>query len=140
MYDGERADAELLDQLETILRHVADELATWRARALKAEGDLKDGGARSGAGTAKLDVEARSRAAELEQENRQLRLRVEAARVRVHDLVSRLAFLEEQARETVAGARSPSGAGGRGSGGNASEGGAAGIGGGSAAGSALGGA
>ncbi len=141
MYDGERADADVLDQLETILRHVADELATWRARALKAEGDLKDSGARSGAGTAKPDVEARSRAAELEQENRQLRLRVEAARARVQDLVSRLAFLEEQARETVAGARTAAGgAGGLGSGGSVSGGGAAGIGGGSAAGSALGGA
>jgi len=26
----------VLDQLETILRHVADELAGWRARAVKA--------------------------------------------------------------------------------------------------------
>ena len=30
-------DQELTDQLETILRHVADELALWRARAVKAE-------------------------------------------------------------------------------------------------------
>src|SRR5207244_1624541 len=29
-YDGERSDAPVLDQLETILRHVADELALWR--------------------------------------------------------------------------------------------------------------
>jgi len=43
VYDGERVDARVLDQLETILRHVADELAGWRARALKAEGELKEG-------------------------------------------------------------------------------------------------
>jgi chromosome segregation ATPase len=105
-YDGERADAQVLDQLETILRHVADELAVWRARAVKAEGELKESGGRSGGGggsgggaAAKLDTEARNRVADLEQENKTLRQRVEAARLRVHDLLSRLTFLEEQARE-----------------------------------------
>ena len=92
-YDGERVDAPVVDQLETILRHVADELALWRARATKAEADLK------GSGAVKLDPEARGRVADLEQENKTLRLRVEAARGRVQDLLSRLAFLEEQARE-----------------------------------------
>ncbi len=99
-YDGERADAQVLDQLETILRHVADELAVWRARAVKAEGELKESGGRSGGGAAaKSDAEARNRVADLEQENKTLRQRVEAARLRVHDLLSRLTFLEEQARE-----------------------------------------
>ena len=110
MYDGERVDGRVLDQLETILRHVADELAAWRARALKAEGDLKElsarastgGGGAAGGGAGpgwKADPESRNRIAELEQENRALRQRVEAARVRVHDLLARLTFLEEQARE-----------------------------------------
>ncbi len=98
-YDGERADAQVLDQLETILRHVADELAGWRARAVKAEGELKESGARGGASVAKPDAETRNRVADLEQENKTLRQRVEAARLRVHDLLSRLTFLEEQARE-----------------------------------------
>ncbi|HKW40202.1 MAG TPA: hypothetical protein VJN39_03030 [Gemmatimonadales bacterium] len=91
----------MVDQLETILRHVADELALWRARASKAEADLKESGGRAGAATAppKLDPETRARVADLEQENKTLRLRVEAAKGRVHDLLSRLAFLEEQARE-----------------------------------------
>src|SRR5205823_281252 len=108
VYDGERVDARVLDQLETILRHVADELAGWRARALKAEGELKDlsarasaaGGSGGGAGSVwKADPETRNRIADLEQENKALRQRVEAARVRVHDLLARLTFLEEQARE-----------------------------------------
>jgi hypothetical protein len=98
-YDGERADAQVLDQLETILRHVADELAGWRARAVKAEGELKESGGRGGAAAAKPDAETRNRVADLEQENKTLRQRVEAARLRVHDLLSRLTFLEEQARE-----------------------------------------
>ena len=98
-YDGERADAQVLDQLETILRHVADELAGWRGRAVKAEGELKESAGRGGGSAAKPDPEMRSRVVDLEQENKTLRQRVEAARLRVHDLLSRLAFLEEQARE-----------------------------------------
>ena len=106
-YDGERVDGRMLEQLETVLRHVADELAGWRARALKAESELKESGIR-GAGTGatgvagvapKPDPELRNRVADLEQENKTLRQRVEAARGRVHDLLSRLTFLEEQARQ-----------------------------------------
>src|SRR5256884_458389 len=105
-YDGERVDGRVLDQLETVLRHVADELASWRARALKAEAELKESGLRGGGGGAgggggtKPDAETRGRVAGLEQENRTLRQRVEGAHRRVHDLLSRLTFLEEQARQT----------------------------------------
>ena len=116
----------MLDQLETILRHVAEELTGWRTRALKAEADLKESGAKGGgggAGAAKLDLEARGRVADLEQENKTLRQRVEAARLRVHDLLSRLTFLEEQARD------SGGNGGGRAAGGSAT-GGSTGVGGG----------
>jgi len=127
-YDGERADAQVLDQLETILRHVADELAIWRARAVKAEGELKEAaGGRSG--SAKPDVESRVRVTDLEQDNKALRQRVEAARVRVHDLLSRLTFLEEQARETVGNGRT-SGSGRTGGGTAAAADGVTGLGGG----------
>ena len=122
-YDGERADAQVLDQLETILRHVADELAGWRGRAVKAEGELKESAGRGG-GSAKSDPEMRSRVADLEQENKTLRQRVEAARLRVHDLLSRLTFLEEQAREAggnggvrAAGGAAPAGGSAPGAGG-----------------------
>ncbi len=139
-YDGERADAQVVDQLETILRHVADELATWRARALKAESELKESGARGGGASAKPDPETRGRVLDLEQENKTLRQRVEAARLRVHDLLSRLTFLEEQARETVGngggragGASGPAGtAGSAAGGGSGAGGGGAGGGGGGA--------
>lgn len=93
----------MLDQLETILRHVAEELTGWRTRALKAEADVKESGTRGGApggGAVKQDLETRGRLSDLEQENKTLRQRVEAARLRVHDLLSRLTFLEEQARDS----------------------------------------
>jgi len=125
-YDGERADAQVLDQLETILRHVAEELAGWRGRAVKAEGELKESAGRGGGSAAKPDPEMRSRVADLEQENKTLRQRVEAARLRVHDLLSRLTFLEEQAREAggnggvrSAGGGAPAGGSAPGAGGGA---------------------
>ncbi len=112
-YDGERADARALDQLETILRHVADELASWHARALKTETELKErGGGSGGSGGGRLDPEVRNRIADLEQENKQLRQRVEAARARVGELLGRLTFLEDQARETAASSRGGGGGGG----------------------------
>lgn len=95
MYDAERADVLALEQLEAVLREVGEELATWRARALKAEG--RPGGRGGGAG----DGDGRGRSAELEVENRQLRTRVDAARSRVQELLARLAFLEEQSREAA---------------------------------------
>lgn len=93
-YVGERLEVrEAIDQLEGILRDVAEELAGWRARALKAEGQLK--------GSATKHTPAP--AGESDAENKVLRQRVEAARVRVHELLQRLTFLEEQAREPVRG-------------------------------------
>lgn len=92
MYDSERADARALEQLESILRDVAEELSSWRARALKAEGDAKGRGAGPSARTPELDAE-----------NRALRQRVEAARTRVQGLLGRLAFLAEQSRTSVGG-------------------------------------
>ncbi len=104
-YVGERLEVrEAIDQLEAILRDVAEELAGWRARALKAEGDLKRGSAPKHATSPS--------APDSDAENKVLRHRVEAARVRVHELLQRLTFLEEQAREPVRGNGGTAGGGG----------------------------
>jgi predicted nucleic acid-binding Zn-ribbon protein len=78
-----------IDQLETTLRDVAEELAGWRSRAQKAESELKTRG-------------SPVKNTELESENKALRQRVEGARTRVNDLMQRLSFLEEQARDNGA--------------------------------------
>ena len=86
-YTGDRPDVrDAIDQLEAIVRDVAEELAGWRSRAQKSESELKTRG-----GPVKNT--------EMESENKALRQRVEGARTRVHDLVQRLSFLEEQARD-----------------------------------------
>lgn len=88
-YGGDRPDVrDAIDQLEAILRDVAEELAGWRSRAQKAESELK---ARGGP--------VKNAHPDLESENKALRQRVEGARTRVHDLMQRLTFLEEQARD-----------------------------------------
>ena len=87
-YAGDRRGPDIreaIDQLEAILRDVSEELAGWRVRAQKAEAELKSRG-------------NPVRNADLESENKTLRQRVEGARTRVHDLMQRLTFLEEQAR------------------------------------------
>ena len=80
---------EAIDQLEAMVRDVAEELAGWRSRAQKAEAELKSRG-------------GSTRNPELESENKALRQRVEGARTRVQDLMQRLTFLEEQARDNGA--------------------------------------
>lgn len=112
-YVGERPEVrEAIDQLETILRDVAEELAGWRARALKAEADLKTGGRSTAPKHAPPLPSSDSDA-----ENKVLRQRVEAARTRVHELLQRLTFLEEQAREPARGNGGVAAAGGGGGGG-----------------------
>jgi len=98
-FGGERAEVQALEQLEAVVHSIADELAAWRTRALKTESELRELSGR-GSGAARVDPETRGRLAELEVENKQLRLKVEAARSRVHSLLGRLSFLEEQARES----------------------------------------
>jgi len=99
MYSGERADAVALDVLELVVRELGEELAGWRTRALKAEGELKT----RGAPRAPHEGELAGSSVELEAENRALQQRIDVARTRVAELVSRLSFLEEQARVSVGG-------------------------------------
>ena len=92
MSNAERPEIQALTELERVLQHVKDELASWRRRALKAEARRAEMG---------IDhdvVATRERIRELELENEQTNGRLQAARTRVDDLLVRLKFLEEQVR------------------------------------------
>ena len=105
-YAGERLEVrEAIDQLEGILRDVAEELTGWRTRALKAEADLKAGGGASSKAAAPKNPDSES-------ENKVLRQRVEAARLRLSELLQRITFLEEQAKEPARANGGASAAGG----------------------------
>ena len=90
----ERPERRALAEVETLIRHAAEELTVWRRRCLRAEGELQELRARSPGGKAPDPVQARARLAELEQENVALQQRLGAVREKVTALSSRLAFLE----------------------------------------------
>ena len=87
----ERPDLEALRELEEVLRHLEEELASFRRRALAAEGKVADYTRLAARGE-----EIPSRLRELEDGNRGLEQRLAVAKARVADIVGRLRFLEQQ--------------------------------------------
>ena len=94
-YTYERPDVKALADLEQVLRHVTEELASWRKRTLKAEAELAEAKASGGVVAGPALKEARQRAVDLETENQALRQRIDTARERLRALAARLAFLEQ---------------------------------------------
>ena len=88
------------EALEQLVRHLGDELAAFRRRALTAEARLEaletaaaaDAAVRQAAG----DEPLHPRVAELEAENAELRRRLEHATQRTRDMLSRVRFLRQQ--------------------------------------------
>jgi FtsZ-binding cell division protein ZapB len=91
----ERPDHKALGELEQVVHHLAEELAGWRRRTLKAEGELQQARANGGVLAGPELTQARQRVIELETENQALRLRIEAAKDRLRALAGRLSFLEQ---------------------------------------------
>ncbi|HEY8794508.1 MAG TPA: hypothetical protein VIM15_06125 [Gemmatimonadaceae bacterium] len=86
MSDSERPDLVAFQELEYLIQALADEMAGWRRRAQEAEAKLKSAPTTSG----------KASAAALERENRELRERLEAARLRTKQLLEKLRFLRQQ--------------------------------------------
>lgn len=84
-------------QLELLVRHLGEELATFRRRALQAEGRLRtyESSAKSG------DLFAEQRAAQLEKENADLRARLDFATARARGVLEQVRFLRQQAGAPV---------------------------------------
>ena len=89
--DSERPDEIALAELQALVRHLGDELAGFRRRALQAESRVKAIDA-SGGG-ARVTPE---RLEKLERENAELRKRLDAARVRTRQILDRVRFLRQQ--------------------------------------------
>jgi len=101
-YSYERPDAKALAELDQLLRHVAEELAAWRRRTLRAEAELAEVRASGGVLAGPELKEARQRVLELETENQALRQRIESAKERLRGLAARLSFLEQHGGGTAA--------------------------------------
>ncbi len=108
MSDSDRSEVRAFRELETLVRHLGEELATFRKRALSAETQLKDA---AHAKSSKDSHAPSQRVAELEAENAILRQRLESLEDRVRQMFDRVRFLRQQLQSQ---AQSPAGAGGGG--------------------------
>ena len=89
--NSERPDVESFRELQQLVRHLGDELATFRRRALQAESRVK--AFDSAAGGPRVNPERVDR---LEKENADLQRRLEAARTRTRQVLDRVRFLRQQ--------------------------------------------
>jgi chromosome segregation ATPase len=94
-YHYERPDQKALEDLEQLLHNLAEELAGWRRRTLKAEAELQEARANGGVLAGPELTQSRQRVIELEMENLALRQRIDAAKERLGALAGRLSFLEQ---------------------------------------------
>ena len=101
-YHYERPDQLALVDLEQVVNNLAEELAGWRRRTLKAEAELQQARANGGVLAGPELNQARQRVIELETENQALRLRIEAAKERLRVLAGRLTFMEQHGGGTAA--------------------------------------
>ena len=101
-YTYERPDLKALNDLDQLLRHVAEELAGWRRRTLRAEAELGEARESGGVLAGPELKDARQRIIELETENAALHQRIDAAKERLRVLAARLSFLEQHGGGTAA--------------------------------------
>jgi chromosome segregation ATPase len=101
-YLYERPDVRAFVDLEQVVRNLTEELAGWRRRTLKAEGELQQARANGGVLAGPELVQARQRVTELETENQALRVRIDAAKDRLQALAGRVSFLEQHGGGTAA--------------------------------------
>jgi hypothetical protein len=84
-----------MQELNTLVRHLADDLAGYRRRALVAEARLKEIESQEGG---PVNVDLAARCDQLERENERLQDRLEAAGSRARQMLDRVRFLRQQAQ------------------------------------------
>jgi hypothetical protein len=89
--DSVRPDRAAFAELEQLVKHVGDELASFRRRALQAEARIK-----SLESTGVKGVVSPERVQFLEKENAGLASRLDAARARTQQMIDRVRFLRQQ--------------------------------------------
>ncbi|HJQ53162.1 MAG TPA: hypothetical protein VJ825_04875 [Gemmatimonadaceae bacterium] len=91
MSDSVRPERAAFTELEQLVKHLGDELANFRRRALQAEARLK-----SLEVTGVKGVASPERVQFLERENAGLTARLESARARTQQMIDRMRFLRQQ--------------------------------------------
>ena len=99
MSDSERPEIAAFRDLEQLVRHLGDELAGFRRRALLAESRLKEFEGEERAPDMTQQVALDERVTELEHENAVLRARLESATERTRQMLERVRFIRQQAQK-----------------------------------------
>lgn len=98
MSDSARPEIIAFREMETLVRHLADELAGFRRRALLAEARVRDAETQGSAPVAQEKRELSDRITQLEHENAALKGRFEAATARTTQMLDRVRFIRQQAQ------------------------------------------
>lgn len=96
MSDPVQAERAAFRELDTVVRSLAEELASFRRRALTAEARLRELDSRAGGEADVGSVTARVQ--ELEAQNAELQRKLEQATERARQMLDRVRFLRQQAR------------------------------------------
>ena len=98
MSDSERPEALAFRELEQLVRHLGDELAGFRRRALVAENRIRELESEENQPEVRQQRELGDRLNQLEHENAILRSRLEAATARTRAMLERVRFIRQQAQ------------------------------------------
>jgi len=98
MSDSARPEITAFRELETLVRHLADELAGFRRRALLAEARVREIESQGTAPVVQEKRELSDRVTQLEHENAALKGRVDAATARTQQMLDRVRFIRQQAQ------------------------------------------
>ncbi len=96
MSDNVRPELEAFKELETLVHHLAEELAAFRRRALVAESRVREMEAEAAEPDRAQQRELVVRCARLESENSTLKGRLDAASSRVRQMLDRVRFIRQQ--------------------------------------------
>ena len=98
MPDSVRPELIAFNELETLVRRLADELAGFRRRALVAEARVRELEEQAAQPVRQQQRELSARVHELEGENASLRERLDAATARTSQMLDRVRFVRQQAQ------------------------------------------
>jgi hypothetical protein len=98
MSDSARPENAAFRELETLVRHLADELAGFRRRALLAEARVREAETQGTAPVVQEKQELSDRVTQLEHENAALKGRLDAATARTNQMLDRVRFIRQQAQ------------------------------------------
>jgi len=98
MSDSERPEVLAFRDLEQLVRHLGDELAGFRRRALLAESRVKELESEESQPEVREQRELSDRLTQLEHDNAILRGRLEAATARTRLMLERVRFIRQQAQ------------------------------------------